>query len=65
MLDNMSVDEIKKCISLINKKAIVEVSGNVNMKNLEEIAKTGVDIISTSAIVAKAPTLDLGFDYIG
>ncbi|MCX4274836.1 MAG: carboxylating nicotinate-nucleotide diphosphorylase [Candidatus Gastranaerophilales bacterium] len=65
MLDNMSIDEIKKCISLINKKAIVEVSGNVNLKNLEEIAKTGVDIISTSAIVAKAPTLDLGFDYIG
>jgi len=65
MLDNMNIDEIKKCTALINKKAIVEVSGNVNLKNLEDIAKTGVDIISTSAIVAKAPTLDLGFDYIG
>ena len=65
MLDNMSIDEIKKSVSLINKRAIIEVSGNVNLKNLEDIAKTGVDIISTSAIVAKAPTLDLGFDYIG
>ncbi len=65
MLDNMTIDEIKNCTELINKKAIIEVSGNVNLKNLEDIAKTGVDIISTSAIVAKAPTLDLGFDYIG
>lgn len=63
MLDNMSLDDIKHCVKLINKKAIVEVSGNVNLKTVEAIAKAGVDIISTSAIVAKAPTLDLAFDY--
>ena len=45
MLDNMSIDEIKKCISLINKKAIVEVSGNVNMKNLEELLNSTGDVI--------------------
>ena len=65
MLDNMNIEEIKECTALINKQAIVEVSGNANLKNLEDIAKTGVDIISSSAIVAKAPTLDLGFDYVG
>ena len=65
MLDNMNIEEIKEGTALINKQAIVEVSGNVNLKNLEDIAKTGVDIISSSAIVAKAPTLDLGFDYVG
>lgn len=65
MLDNMMSDAIKECVSLINKQAIIEVSGSVNLNNLEEIAKTGVDIISTSAIVAKAPTLDLAFDYAG
>ncbi len=64
MLDNMTLDMIRECVALINKSAIIEVSGNVNLKNLEDIAKTGVDIISSSAIVAKAPTLDLGFDYI-
>lgn len=64
MLDNMSLDMIKECVALINKRAIVEVSGNVNLNTLEDIAKTGVDIISSSAIVAKAPTLDLGFDYV-
>lgn len=64
MLDNMNVEQIKECIKLIDKKAIVEVSGGVDESSLEEIAKTGVDIISTSAIVAKAPTLDLAFDYL-
>ncbi len=64
MLDNMSLDEMRESVNLINKKAIVEASGCVNLDNIENIAKTGVDIISTSAIVTKAPTLDLAFDYI-
>ena len=37
MLDNMNIEEIKECTALINKQAIVEVSGNVNLKNLEDI----------------------------
>lgn len=62
MLDNMSVDMMKECVKLINHQAIVEASGNVNLSTINEIASTGVDIISSSAIVAKAPTLDLGLD---
>lgn len=63
MLDNMSVDLMKECVDIINGKAIVEASGNVNLDTIKAIAATGVDIISSSAIVAKAPTLDLGFDF--
>lgn len=63
MLDNMTPDMMKKACELINKRAIVEASGCVTLDNIEEIAKTGVDVISTSAIVMKAPTLDLAFDY--
>ena len=62
MLDNMTTDEMKVAIEKINGAAIVEASGNVNLTTLKEIASTGVDIISSSAIVAKAPTLDLGLD---
>lgn len=62
MLDNMSPDMMKDCVKLINHQAIVEASGNVNLSTINEIASTGVDIISSSAIVAKAPTLDLGLD---
>ena len=62
MLDNMSVETMKKAVEVINHQAIVEASGNVNLSTVNAIASTGVDIISSSAIVAKAPTLDLGFD---
>ena len=62
MLDNMSVKTMKKAVEIINHQAIVEASGNVNLSTVNAIASTGVDIISSSAIVAKAPTLDLGFD---
>jgi nicotinate-nucleotide pyrophosphorylase (carboxylating) len=62
MLDNMTTEQMKEAVKMINHRAIVEASGNVNLERLREIASTGVDIISSSAIVAKAPTLDLGLD---
>lgn len=62
MLDNMPVDTMKKAVEYINHRAIVEASGNVNLQTVNSIASTGVDIISSSAIVAKAPTLDIALD---
>ena len=62
MLDNMTTEEMRECVKLIAGRAIVEASGNVNLATVHDIASTGVDIISSSAIVAKAPTLDLGLD---
>lgn len=62
MLDNMSIDEMRQACALISRRALVEASGRVNIDTVREIASTGVDIISTSAIVAKAPTLDLALD---
>ncbi|MBR6163511.1 carboxylating nicotinate-nucleotide diphosphorylase [bacterium] len=62
MLDNMTIPEIKEGVELIKDKAIIEVSGNVSLSTLEEIAQCGVDVISSSAIVAKAKPLDLGLD---
>lgn len=62
MLDNMPVETMKKAVELINHQAIIEASGNVNLSTVNAIASTGVDIISSSAIVAKAPTLDLALD---
>lgn len=62
MLDNMDIETMRECVKLIDGKAIVEASGNVNLETVGEIASTEVDIISSSSIVAKAPTLDLGLD---
>ena len=53
------VDGVEKILSPENEKEILSTFDNV-----ENIAQTGVDIISTSAIVTKAPTLDLAFDYL-
>ena len=62
MLDNMSLEQMKEAVELINGRAIVEASGNVKLETVRQIAECGVDIISSSAIVAKAPTLDIALD---
>lgn len=62
MLDNMSTDMMKTACDMIAGRAIVEASGNVHLDTVNAIAACGVDIISSSAIVAKAPTLDIGLD---
>ena len=62
MLDNMSLENMKEAVKIIDNKAIAEASGNVRLETVNKIASTGVDIISSSAIVAKAPTLDLALD---
>jgi len=62
MLDNMSLDTMRKAVEMINGRALTEASGNVTIDTIKSIAETGVDIISTSAIVAQAHTLDFGLD---
>ncbi len=46
MLDNMSNAAMKKAVALIGGRALTEASGNVNLKRVASIAKTGVDYIS-------------------
>lgn len=62
MLDNMDLETMKTAVKLIDHKAIVEASGNVRLETVRAIAECGIDIISSSAIVAKAPTLDIALD---
>lgn len=62
MLDNMDLETMKTAVKLIDHKTIVEASGNVRLETVRAIAECGVDIISSSAIVAKAPTLDIALD---
>lgn len=62
MLDNMSVADMKQAVNLIDKRAITEASGTITLENVNEIASSGVDYISTSAITARAGILDIGLD---
>ncbi|MDE6373565.1 MAG: carboxylating nicotinate-nucleotide diphosphorylase [Clostridia bacterium] len=59
MLDNMSVEEMKKAVEMIGGKALTECSGNVTLENIERIKSTGVDFVSSGALTHSAPILDL------
>ncbi len=59
MLDNMDTQQTRDAVTAINKRAIVEVSGNVTLKNLAALADTGVDIISVGALTHSAKSVDL------
>lgn len=63
LLDNMKVDEIRRCVELVDGRAILEASGGVNLTNVRAIAKTGVDWISVGALTHSAPALDLALDF--
>ena len=59
MLDNMSLEQMREAVSLINHKAIVEASGGVNLDTVRTIAETGVDWISVGALTHSAGALDI------
>ena len=59
MLDNMTHDEIKTAMGMINGRAEVEVSGNVTKENIARLTDLGVDYISSGALTHSAPILDL------
>lgn len=59
MLDNMNLDLAKEAVTLINKRALIEFSGNVELSNIKEIAEIGVDYISVGALTHSAKVLDL------
>ena len=59
MLDNMDVETIKKAIKIINKKAIIECSGNVDITNINRFKGLEIDYISSGAITHSAKILDL------
>lgn len=59
MLDNMSISEMAAAVKLINGRVKVEASGGITKEYLHIIAETGVDYISSGAIIYSAPNIDL------
>ncbi len=59
MLDNMSVEQMKEAIKLIDGKAQTECSGNVTKENIKNLTSLGVDYISSGALTHSAPILDI------
>lgn len=59
MLDNMTPEEMKEAVELIDGRAQTECSGNVTRENIEKVISVGVDYISSGALTHSAPILDL------
>ena len=58
LLDNMSINNLKKAVKIIKGSYETEASGNVNLKTVKSIAKTGVNRISIGSITHSAPAID-------
>lgn len=59
MLDNMSIENMKKAVKIIDGRALVEASGNVSKETIKDIAMTGVDYISCGALTHSVKALDI------
>lgn len=59
MLDNMSPDEMKEAIRIIDGRAFTECSGNVTKENIRQMIDVGVDYVSSGALTHSAPILDI------
>ncbi len=68
LLDNFTLPDLRKAIKITkaeSRKTLLEASGNINLRNVNRVAATGVDRISIGALTHSAPALDLSFRIPG
>jgi nicotinate-nucleotide pyrophosphorylase (carboxylating) len=63
LVDNMSLDDLRRAVTMAKGRAVLEASGNVTLETVRAIAETGVDYISSGAITHSAANLDIGLDF--
>ena len=64
MLDNMSPEDMKKAVELIDGRAQTECSGNITKENIARICEIGVDFVSSGALTHSAPILDISMKHL-
>ena len=69
MLDNMPAAEIKRTVKQmeakgVREKVLIEASGGINLENVAEYARTGVDVISIGRLTHSAPALDVSLEIL-
>ena len=64
MLDNFTPELIVEALTLIDGQFETEASGGINLTNLEDYAKTGVDFVSVGALIHQARSLDLSLKAV-
>ena len=63
LLDNFNIEDLLKAVNLNKKNIILEASGKITKDNILEIAKTGVNLISSGWLTHSSPALDIGLDF--
>ena len=64
LLDNMPHQEMRKAVDLVDGRAIIEASGNINLDNIREVAQSGVDLISIGALTHSVRAVDISLEVI-
>ncbi len=64
MLDNMTPDQMREAIALIDGRAQTECSGNITRENIKTITELGVDFVSSGALTHSAPILDVSLKHL-
>ena len=64
MLDNFNPAQITEALKIIDGKYQTEASGGINLQNIEAYAATGVDFISSGAVIHQAKSLDLSLKAV-
>ena len=64
LLDNMSLDEMRACVKMINGRAKTEASGNMNLERVRDVAETGVDFISVGALTHSIKSIDFSLEML-
>ena len=59
LLDNMSTEELRAAVRMIDGRAVTEASGGVNLETIREIAETGVQLISVGALTHSYHAVDI------
>jgi nicotinate-nucleotide pyrophosphorylase (carboxylating) len=62
MLDNMTLDEVRRAVAFVDGRVALEVSGGVTLETMGEYALTGVDFVSVGALTHSVRVLDIGLD---
>ncbi len=64
MLDNFTPRQLSEALSLIGDRFETEASGGINLSNIEDYARTGVDYVSVGALIHQAKSLDLSLKAV-
>ena len=64
MLDNMSLEDIKKAVNLIDGRASIEVSGSISVDQLNALSKVNIDFVSIGALTHSPKASDISMNFL-